>query len=111
MNKYVQKVVSLFLILLITLLVLDYFNIIYFAQIVKDSISFATLALIIFSSTAAICSNDSGFSKFLNYLILLCIFVGLLIFIITGKLNVIIFAGLGFTIMSSLLDMIYHLNS
>lgn len=111
MNKYVQKVVSLFLILLITLLTLDYFKIIYFTQIVKDSISFVTLAFIIFSSTAAVCSSNSGFSKFLNYLILISVFVGLLIFIITGQLNIIIYAGLGFTIISSLLDMIYHLNS
>ena len=108
MNKYIQKIVSLSLIILICLLALDFFSVISFKQIIKDSISFATLTLIIFSSTATIFSKSSKISKFMSYMILLTIFSGLMIYIITGALNPAIYIGLSITAFSSLVDMIYQ---
>ena len=107
MNKYFQNFISLILVILITLLILDYFHIIFFSKLIHDGMCFVTLALIIFSSTATICAKVSNFNKILNYLILISIFIGLLLFIVTGELNLIFYAGLAFTLFSSLLDMVY----
>lgn len=108
MNKYIQNFLSLLLVVLISILTLNYFKIIILSSLVHDGMYFVTLALIIISSTAAICAKVSNFYKVLNYLILISIFIGLLWFISTGELNIILYAGIGFTILSSLLDMVYR---
>lgn len=107
MNKIVHKVVSLFLVILITLLVLHYTNIVTFTDNIRDLLSFATLMLIIFSSTAVICSNGTSFNKFINYLIIIGTFAGIGLYIIQGKFNYIIYAVLLFALVSSLMDMFY----
>ncbi|MBE6050406.1 MAG: hypothetical protein E7214_07040 [Clostridium sp.] len=108
MNKVVSKIVSLCLVVLITLLVLDYFKIIAFSKMIKDSLSLITLILIVFSSTAVICTNKSGFNKFINALILTSITVGLLFYIFNGKLNKLVYLSLLFTVIYALIDMLYY---
>ena len=107
MNKMIQKFVSLTLLVLITLLVLDYFKIIEFNTVLGNSLSFVTIILIVFSSTSVICTSRSGLNKFINYIILASITGGVVLKIINGKFNMIIYASLLFTVVYALMDMLY----
>lgn len=107
MNKMVQKFVSLLLLVLITLLVLDFFKIILFKTVISNCLSFLTIALIIFSSTSVICTSRSGLNKFINYLILIAITGGIVLEIINGELNMVIYAALLLTVVYALMDMLY----
>lgn len=107
MNKYIQNVLSLLLIILITILVLYYYKIIQMDTLIYDGTCFATLALIIIFSTASICSKGSNLDKFLGYVILVLIFTGLIMFIISGNINIALLAGIGFTALDALINMIY----
>lgn len=107
MNKMVHKVISLILVILITLLVLDHFKTITFTNVLRDSLYFTTLVLIVFSSTSTICSNTTALNKFINYIIIIGIFSGLLLYIFQGTLNVVVYSALLFTTVSALMDMLY----
>jgi hypothetical protein len=107
MNKIVHKVISLLLVILLTLLILDYFKIITFTTIIRDSLYFTTLVLIIFSATSTICSTTTAINKFINYIIIIGLFAGLLLYIVQGSLNVLIYSSLLFTTVSALMDMLY----
>ena len=107
MNKYVQKIISLILIILITLLTLNYFHIIYFDQMISDVLYFSTIGLMILSSTSIICSKSTNLSKFINYMILLSMFAGLIMYVLTGNLNIIIYCSILLTLISALSDMLY----
>ena len=107
MNKLIQKIVSLTLLFLISLLVLDYFKIIEFNNVLGSSLSFITIVLIVFSSTSVICTSKSGLNKFINYLILTAITVGIVLRIIYEKLNMVIYAALLLTVIYALMDMLY----
>ncbi|MGL4108946.1 hypothetical protein [Clostridium sp. LP20] len=111
MNRMIEKCVSLVLVILITLLVLDYFKIIVFSKVIGECLSFITVVFIVFSSTAAICTSKSGLYKFINYIILLTITVGLIITIIYDKLNVIVYVSLLFTLIYGLMDMLFNKSS
>lgn len=111
MNKYIQKFVSLVLIIAISLLVLNELKIIVFTTQIKEILSFVTIVLMVFSSTTVICSNNSGIHKFINYLILLSVITGVIFMIIQKKLNVIIYASLILSVIYALLDMIYSKKS
>lgn len=107
MNKYIQNILSLLLIVLISILTLNYWGIVQVESLIYDSLSFGTISLIIIYATAAICQKSSNLNKFLGYLILVLIFLGLIIFIISGNLNKILFAGIGFTALDALINMFY----
>lgn len=107
MVKVFHKIISLILLILITLLVLHYTNTVSFSGMLIDSISFSTLALIIFSSTSTICSSCTNFNKFMNYIIILGTFSGMLLYIIQGRFNYIIYGTLLCTVISALMDMLY----
>lgn len=107
MNKTIQKIVSLALLFLISLLVLDYLKIIEFNNVLGNSLSFITIILIVFSSTSVICTSKSGLNKFINYLILTAITVGIVLRIIYEKLNMVIYAALLLTVIYALMDMLY----
>lgn len=107
MNKLIQKIVSLALLFLISILVLDYFKIIEFNNVLGSSLSFITIVLIVFSSTSVICTSKSGLNKFINYLILTSITVGIVFRIIYGKLNMVIYVALLLTVVYALMDMLY----
>ncbi|NLK94396.1 MAG: hypothetical protein GX275_04280 [Clostridiales bacterium] len=107
MNNFIHKIISLILIILITLLVLDYFTFITFSKVLKDCLYFSTTILIVFSSTSVVASNTKGLNKFINYLIIICIFIGLLLFILKGELNVVVYSAILLTVVYSLMDMLY----
>ncbi|MDD6795862.1 MAG: hypothetical protein PUE01_10720 [Clostridiaceae bacterium] len=106
MNKTISRVVSLLLVVLITLLVLDYFKIITFSEVIRKCIGLVTLILTIFSSTTTICISKSGFNKFLNYVIIVSMTAGLLIFTYTGKYNNTLYVALLCTVVYALMDMV-----
>lgn len=107
LNTIVKKAISLILIILITLLVLDYFTFITFTKVIRECLYFSTTILIVFSSTIVVASSAKGLNKFINYLIIICLFVGLILFILQGKLNVIVYSAILLTIIYSLMDMLY----
>lgn len=107
MNKLIFKFVSLCLVILITLLVLDYFRIITFTKMIKEILELITLILTVFSATAVICTSKSGFNKFINYVILITTTVGLVLYIIYNQLNNILYVSLLLTIVYSLMEMLY----
>ena len=107
MNKKIKKIISLALLFLISLLVLDYFKIIEFNNVLGSSLAFITIVLIVFSSTSVICTSKSGLNKFINYLILTAITVGIVLRITYGKLNMVIYAALLLTVVYALMDMLY----
>jgi hypothetical protein len=106
MNKMITKIVSLSLVILIILLTLDYFRIISFSKVIRDSVSLVTVILTVFSSTIAICTSRSGFNKFINYIILVATTGGLLLYVITSKLNNVLYVALLCTIVYALMDML-----
>lgn len=107
MNKMFHKIISLVLVVLITLLVLDYFKIVNFTSILRNSLYFTTLVLIIISATSTICSETTAINKLINYIIIIGLFSGLLLYIVQGTLNVVIYSSLLFTTVSALMDMLY----
>lgn len=106
MNKTISQIVSLLLVVLITLLVLDFFKIIKFSDVIRRCIGLVSLILTIFSSTITICTSKSGFYKFLNYVIIVSMTAGLLIYVYTGKLNNTLYVALLATIVYALMNMI-----
>ena len=50
MNRYIQKVISLLLVILITLLTFNHYKILVYSNTLQDVFSFLTLALILISS-------------------------------------------------------------
>lgn len=107
MNKSVHSIVSFILIILIILLALHYSLIITFTPNIRDALSFSTMVLTIFSATSTICSKSTTFNKFINYLILICLFVGMLLYILQNKINYFIYATVLSTLIVSLMDMFY----
>ncbi|MCR4944087.1 MAG: hypothetical protein K5986_06460 [Clostridium sp.] len=107
MNKLLLKAVSLSLIILILLLVLDYFRIITFTKTIKNVLALITVILTVFSSTAVICTSKSNLNKFLNYVILIATSAGLVLYELNNSLNNVIYAALLFTIVYALMDMLY----
>ncbi|MDO5039489.1 hypothetical protein [Clostridium sp.] len=107
MNSQIQKVISLLLIIFITLLTFDYFKIIEFSSILRESLSFLTLSLILISSVSVITGKKAGMHKFINYVILTTTLFGGLLLIYQSKVNFLICICLLFTIVYAIVDMLY----
>ncbi|MDQ0148775.1 hypothetical protein ACFO6R_00520 [Eubacterium multiforme] len=107
MNKYIQKIISLSLIVLILLLTLNHFKIIELSKILKESFSFITLILIIISSVSVLNGKKAGIYKFINYIILITAILGGIFVIINSKLNLSVYVCILFTLTYALIDMLY----
>ncbi|MBM7835787.1 hypothetical protein [Clostridium sardiniense] len=107
MNKYIEKLISLLLVVLILLLTFNHFKIIQFSKVLKDSFSFLTLILIIISSVTVINGKKSGIYKFINYIILISAILGGIYVIINSKLNLSVYICLLFTLSYAIVDMLY----
>lgn len=110
MLKIIQKTLSLTLIILLTLLLFDYFKVIEFDKILKNSFAFIIIIFSIVSSMLVILSNSPGFMKFINYVIIASLLLGGMLIIINNKLNIFIGIFLIFTTSYSLIDMLYKSN-
>ncbi|MGL4849209.1 MAG: hypothetical protein ACRC28_09830 [Clostridium sp.] len=110
MNKIIQKTLSLTLLILLTLLIFDYFKVIEFDKILKNSFTFIIVIFSIISAMSVILSSSPGFMKFINYVIIASLLLGGILIIISNKLNIFIAIFLLFTISYSLIDMLYKNN-
>ena len=104
MNRYIQKVISLLLVILITLLTFNHYKILVYSNTLQDVFSFLTLALILISSVNVINISKSGLNKFINYIILI---VGGILLIIDYKTKIVVYVCLLFTIVYAIMDMLY----
>lgn len=107
MNKYIQKVISLLLVILITLLTFNHYKILVYSNKLQDVFSFLTLALILISSVNVINISKSGLNKFINYIILISAIIGGILLIIDYKSKIVVYVCLLFTIVYAIMDMLY----
>ncbi|MGL5648669.1 MAG: hypothetical protein ACRDDY_12560 [Clostridium sp.] len=110
MNKIIQKTLSLVLLILLTLLIFDYFKVIEFDKILKNSFAFIIVTFSIISSMTVILSSSPGYMKFINYVIIISLFLGGILIISNNKFNIFVAIFLLFTISYSLIDMLYKNN-
>ena len=106
MNVYIQRTVSLFLILLVLLLGLDYLQMIAFSAITRSCLQVITFILLVVSSTAVVCSGAALVHKFINYTILFLAVVGVTLSAISGTINFIIYVVILFSFGYSCYEMI-----
>ncbi|AQM59885.1 hypothetical protein I3900191A7_04990 [Clostridium baratii] len=107
MNRYIQKVISLLLVILITLLTFNHYKILVYSNTLQDVFSFLTLALILISSVNVINISKSGLNKFINYIILISAVTGGILLIIDYKTKIVVYICLLFTIVYAIMDMLY----
>lgn len=107
MNNIIQKILSLTLLILITLLTFDYFKVIEFDKVLKNCFTFIIVISSVISSMGVILSKAPGVMKFINYVIILSLLLGGMLIITQNKLNLFIVIFLVFTISYSLIDMLY----
>ena len=91
MNVYVQRTVSLLLILFVSLLGLDYFQIASLNPSLRSSLYVITFILLIVSSTVVVCSGAALVHKFINYTILFLAIIGLIYYALNKTINFIIY--------------------
>lgn len=107
MNNIVQKILSLTLLILITLLTFDYFKVIEFEKSLSEAFSFIIVIFAIVSAMGVILSSAPGIMKFINFVILFTLTVGGLLFIYKNTLNMFLIIFILFTVTYSLIDMLY----
>lgn len=106
MNVYIQRTVSLFLILFVSLLGLDYFQIITFDPSLRSSLYVITFILLIVSSTVVVCSDAALVHKFINYTILFLAIIGLIFSVLNQTINFLIYVVVLFSFGYSCYEMI-----
>ena len=107
MNKYIEKLISLLLVVLILLLAFNHFNVIQFSEVLRHSFSFITFILVIISSFSVINGRKPVAYKVVNYIILISAIIGGIYAIINSKLNISIYICLLFSIAYAIVDMLY----
>ena len=106
MNVYVQRTVSLFLIVLVSFLGFDYFQIISLASVLRNCFYVITFILLVVSSTAVVCSGAALVHKIINYAILFLSVIGLTLSALSGALNILIYVVILFAFCYSCYDMV-----
>jgi hypothetical protein len=107
MVKNISKICSFLLLFLLSLLVLNEFQIMNYSENLKKIFYFLTLILIMFSSVTTLLTNKSGFFKFVSVIIMLALIVGGVISIINPGLNISLYVCLILTVVYSMVDMFY----
>lgn len=110
MDKVIDKTLSIFLIMFIVFLILNEYYVIQFSDTLKNVFIFLTLILILMTSMKELVSNKSGFARFINGVILFCIIVGGVFSIVNKELNVFIYISLVFSMVFSLISLVYKKN-
>ena len=106
MNVYVQRTVSLRLIVLVSLLGLAFFQIISLESVLRNCFYVITFILLVVSSTAIVCSGAALVHKIINYSILFLSAVGLTLSALSGTLNFLIYVVILFAFGYSCYDMV-----
>lgn len=107
MDKIIDKVLSIFLIIFVVFLILNSYYIIQFSDTLKSVLSFLTLILILMISMKELTLNKSGLIRFINGVILFCTIVGGVFAIINASLNLFIYASLLFSLVSCVVSLVY----
>ena len=107
MVKNISKICSFLLLFLLSVLVLNEFQIMNYSENLKKIFYFLTLILIMFSSVTTLLTNKSGFFKFVSVVIMLALTIGGVISIINPGLNISLYVCLILTVVYSMVDMFY----
>lgn len=107
MDKVIDKILSIFLIMFIVFLILNEYYVIQFSDTLKNVLSFLTLILILIRSMKELVSNKSAFARFINGIILFCTIVGGVFAIVNTSLNMFIYVSLLFSTVFSLISLVY----
>lgn len=107
MDKVIDKILSIFLIMLVVFLILNEYYVIQFSDTLKSVFAFLTLILILITSMKELITNKSGLSRSINGLILFCTIVGGVFSIVNSVLNIFIYVSLLFSLIFSLMSLVY----
>ncbi|MBB6622633.1 hypothetical protein [Clostridium gasigenes] len=107
MDKVIDKILSIFLIMFVVFLVLNEYYVIQFSGTLKNVLVFLTLILILMTSMKQLVTNKSGLARFINGVILFCTIVGGVFAIVNKSLNIFIYVSLLFAIVFSLISLVY----
>lgn len=107
MDKVIDKILSIFLIMFVVFLILNEYYVIQFSDTLKSVLAFLTLILILIISMKELVTNNSGLSRFINGLILFCTIVGGVFSIVNLSLNIFIYISLLFSLIFSLMSLVY----
>lgn len=110
MDKIIDKVLSIFLVMFIVFLVLNEYYVIQFSDTLKNVLSFLTLILLLIISMKELVTNKSGLARFINGIILFFIIVGGVFAIVNESLNVFVYISLIFALAFSLISLVYKKN-
>lgn len=110
MDKVIDKILSIFLIMFIVFLLLNEYYVIQFSDTLKNVLSFLTLILLLIISMKELVTNKSGIARFINGVILFCTIVGGVFAIVNTSLNIFIYASLLFAMVFSLISLVYKKN-
>ncbi len=107
MIKNVSKISSFSLLFLLSILVLNEFQIMSYSNNLKNIFYFLTLILIMFSSVTTLLTNKSGFFKFVSVVIILALVIGGIMSIIKPGLNISLYICIILIAVYSLIDIFY----
>ena len=107
MIKNISKISSFSLLFLLSILVLNEFQIMSYSNNLKNIFYFLTLILIMFSSVTTLLTNKSGFFKFVSVVIILALVIGGVMSIIKPGLNISLYICIILIAVYSLIDIFY----
>lgn len=106
-NYFFSNLLNIILILLITGLALDEYNIIEFSSVLQKVLFFLTFILILICSTKEIIINKSVLSKFVNFTILACAIIGGITSIMVNQINYVIYIGILMALIYGFIELVY----
>lgn len=107
MDKVIDKLLSIFLIMFVVFLILNEYYVIQFSDTLKNVLSFLTLILVLMTSMKELVSNKSVIARFINGVILFCTIVGGVFGIVNTSLNMFIYVSLLFSTVFALISLVY----
>ena len=107
LNYFISRFFNIILIILITGLALDEYNIINFSSIIKEILFFLTFILILICSTKEIILNRSILSKFINFIIICCGIIGGITSIMVNQISYVVYAGILMSLVYGFIELVY----
>ena len=107
MARFLEKFLNILLIIFITFLVLNAFNVIAFSASLRNAFIYLTLILILLTSMKEIFSGKSRFFKFLSWVTLICTVLGGTISVVKGQLNAFVYICLLFSLINGVVALVY----
>lgn len=108
MNKFVNRLLNILLIVFITLLFLNQLYVIEFSIDLKNVFIFLSLIIILFIATKELLTGKSNFLKFINIVTLSSIIIGGVASVVTKQLNIFIYICILFSLFQCLFELIQN---